>query len=131
MGLQHSMLFLPKEAEVISQHLAFGKSDGRLTFFDASGPIFACREDDEKAVRLAAALLTSPELNLATPSEIGRAVGRHRNRVHDYRKRYQEGGTEALEVQRRGPRGPSPGHTRRSARGPCRCRVNSPRPGWR
>ena len=101
------MPLLPDDAEMVSQHLAAGHRDGVLTFFNASGPIFTCRAADASAVRFAAAVLTSPELSLATPSEIARVLGRHRNRVHEYRKRYREGGAAALEVKRRGPRGPS------------------------
>ena len=107
MGLQHRMLFLPDDAEVISEHLAVGRSDGNVTFFDASGPIFTFREDDVGSLRFAAAMLSDPDLALATSTQIGRALGRHRSRVHDYRRRYQGGGAEALEVKRRGPRGPS------------------------
>ncbi len=107
MGLQHRMLFLPKGAETISEHLAAARHDGRITFFDASGPIFTCREDDEGSLRFAAAMLTEPTLGLAKPTQLAKVVGRHRSRVHDYRKRLREGGAEALEVKRRGPRGPS------------------------
>lgn len=107
MGLQHRMLFLPKGGEMIGEHLAAARHDGSLTFFDASGPIFSCREDDESALRFAAAMLAEPSLGLAGPSQIARAVGRHRSRVHEYRKRYREGGAVALEVKRRGPRGAS------------------------
>jgi hypothetical protein len=107
MGLQHRMTLLPRDAEMVSQYLAVGRSDDRLTFFNASGPILTFEEDDESALRFAAAVLTSPEIDLATPSEIARLLGRHRNRVHVYRKQYREGGAKALEVKRRGPRGPS------------------------
>ena len=107
MELQHRMLFLPRGAEMISAHLAAARHDGRLTFFDASGPIFSCREEDDGALRFAAAMLTEPGLGLAGPSQIARAVGRHRSRVHEYRTRYREGGAVALEVKRRGPRGAS------------------------
>jgi len=107
MTLQHRMLFLPTGAEMISEHLAAARHDGRLTFFDASGPIFSCREEDDGALRFAAAMLTEPGLGLAGPSQIARAVGRHRSRVHEYRRRYREGGAAALEVKRRGPRGAS------------------------
>ena len=106
MRLQYRMSLLPNDAVIVSQHLAVGNSDGLLTFFNASGPIFTCRENDESALRFAAAVLTSPDLGLAKPSEIASVLGRHRNRVHEYRRRYQEGGAEALEVKRRGPRGP-------------------------
>jgi len=38
---------------------------------------------------------------------VAKVLGRHRSRVHEYRKRYREGGAEVLEVKRRGPRGAS------------------------
>jgi transposase len=98
---------LPTDAERVSHHLAIGRSDGRVTFFNASGPILSYREDDESALRIAGAMLSEPGLDLATPSQIAQALGRHRSRVHEYRKRYQEGGASALMVKRTGPRGPS------------------------
>ena len=107
MALQHRLLFLPPGTERISEHLAAAHHDGRLTFFDASGPIFSCREEDEGALRFAAAMLTEPGLGLAGPSQIARAVRRHRSQVHEYRARYREGGAGALEVRKRGPRGAS------------------------
>ena len=107
MELQHRMPFLPQNATTINEHLGVAHQDGRITFFDASGPIFICRNDDEGALRFAAAMLTVPSLGLAGPSQIAKAVGRHRSRVHDYRKRLREGGAVALAVKRRGPRGPS------------------------
>ena len=79
MGLQHRLPLLPEDVEMVSPHLAAGHHDGVLTFFNASGPIFTCREADASAVRVAAAVLTSPELGLATPSEIARVLGRNRN----------------------------------------------------
>ena len=103
MALQRRMLFLPTDAELISAHLAAARHDGRLTFFDASGPIFSCREADDGALRFAAAMLTEPALGLAGPSQMARAVGRHRSRVHEYRTRYRAGGAAALEVKRRAP----------------------------
>jgi transposase len=101
------MPLLPADAEFVSVHLAAARSDERITFFDASGPIFTCRLDDETALRFAAVMLTEQQLDLATPSQIADVLNRHRSRVHDYCKRYRDGGIEALEVRRRGPRGAS------------------------
>lgn len=92
---------------MVSVHLAVTRHDEHLTFLNASGPIFTCREDDEGARRFAAVMLTEPSLGLATPTEVAKVLGRHRSRVHEYRKRYREGGAEVLEVKRRGPRGAS------------------------
>jgi transposase len=107
MTLQHRIPFLPSDADIVSQHLAVAREEGRICFFNASGPIFACKLSDEGALRFAAVLLTDPELGLATPSQIAKVIGRHRSRVHDYSKKYRDGGTEALEPKRRGPRGAS------------------------
>ena len=46
MGLQHRIPLLPTEAETVSAHLAVARDGGQLTFVNASGPIFTCREDD-------------------------------------------------------------------------------------
>ena len=107
MELQHRIPLLPSNTDFVSEHLAVARQDGRITFFNASGPIFTCREDEEESLRFAAVILTEPNLHLATPIQLARVLGRHRSRVHEYRKRYREGGAEALEVKRRGPRGPS------------------------
>jgi len=105
MALQDRILFLPEGAEVVSEHLAMARQEGQVTFFDASGPIFAFEETDEAALRLAGAMLTDPVLGLATPSELADALGRHRSSVHNWRNRFQSGGVVALEGKRRGPRG--------------------------
>jgi transposase len=101
------MPFLPGDAEMVSEHLAVARHDGRIIFSNASGPIFSCLEDDEGSLRFAAVTLTEPNLGLATPIQLAKVLGRHRSRIHEYRKRYQEGGAEALEVKRRGPQGAS------------------------
>jgi transposase len=107
MGLQHRFPLLPSDAEIVSEHLAVARCDGRITFFNASGPIFTCMEDDEESLRYAAVMFTEPRLGLATPIQIARAIDRHRSRVHEYRKQYREGGAKAIAVKQRGPRGAS------------------------
>ena len=105
MAIQDRILFLPEGAEVVSEHLAMTRQEGQITFFDASGPIFAFEERDEAALRLAGSMLTDPVLGLATPSEIADALGVHRSSVHNWRNRYQSEGVAGLEGKRPGPRG--------------------------
>lgn len=107
MTLQHHLLFLPPGAEIVSKHLAVDRSDGNIIFFNASGPIYICSEDDAAAVRVAAAVLTDPQLHLAKPKEIARALRCHRSRVFEYRKRFEQEGVAGLQPKRTGPRGAS------------------------
>jgi hypothetical protein len=107
MALQHRLPFLPPDAEIISKHLAVDRSDGNIIFFNASGPIYICSEDDVAAVRVAAAVLTDPQLDLARPKEVAHALRCHRSRVFEYRKRFQEEGVAGLQPKRTGPRGAS------------------------
>ena len=107
MTLQHHLSFLPPDAEIVSKHLAVNRSDGKIIFFNASGPIYICGENDSAAVRVAAAVLTDPQLHLAKPKEIARALRCHRSRVFEHRKRFKEVGVTGLQPKRTGPRGAS------------------------
>jgi len=104
--LQHRIPCVPPEAEILGPHAAVSTGDGHLTIFNASGPIYRCRDDDERGVRLAAALLTDQDLGLAKPMRVAQVLGRDRTRIFEYRKRFQQEGIEGLEPQRTGPRGP-------------------------
>jgi len=106
MRLQHRFPFLPPDATVVSRHIAVSRHDAHLTFYNASGPIYRCQEDDQSALRIAAAVLTDPDLDLAKAHEVAEVLGCHRTRVFEYRRRFRDGGVEAVGVQRRGPRGP-------------------------
>jgi transposase len=107
MPLQQRFPLLPEDTQFVSEHLAAARHDNRLVFFNASGPIYACSLDDEGSLRMAAVVLSDPELALATPSQLANVLGRHRSRIHDYTKRHRDGGTKALQPKRPGPRGPS------------------------
>ncbi len=73
------MLFLPSDAELVSEHLAVARVDERMTFFDASGPIFVCSERDEGALRFAAVMFTEPSLGVLIPNVLPHKSAR-RNR---------------------------------------------------
>ena len=107
MAIQDRILFLPDGARSVSAHLAAERQNGRITFFDASGPIFTFEEGDEVSLRLAGVMFTDPSLGLASPTEIARELGRHRSSVHLWRNRFEAGGAASLDGKRRGPRGPS------------------------
>jgi hypothetical protein len=91
MALKHRIFFLPEDAERVSDHPAVTRHDGQLTFVDASGPSFTCREDDEGGLRFTAAMLSEPDLGLATPTQVARVLGRHRSRVARAERLLDEG----------------------------------------
>lgn len=101
--LQPGLGLIPGDAEVLSDQLAVARQDGCLCFFNASGPIYECAEEDRYGVSIACAVLL--KLSLVKPERLAEAVGVDRSTVYRYAKRYREGGASALEPQvpRRGP----------------------------
>ena len=96
--------FLPATAEVVSPDLAIVRKDGMFVLFNAAGPIYECRDDDEVGMRLGAALMTS--LDLAPVTAVAAAFGVHRATVHRDHAKLEESGVGALQPKKRGPKGP-------------------------
>ena len=67
--LQGRLGLLPEGAVVVGDSFAVVRSEGRLTCFNAGGPVFECSEEDHHGIRLACALAV--ELKLATAKVIG------------------------------------------------------------
>ncbi len=80
------------------------RNGNRLVLFNASGPIYQCREDDGAAVRLGAVLAI--DLGLAGVSVVADALRLSRSTLHRVRTKYATGGVEALREKKRGPKGP-------------------------
>lgn len=101
--LQGRLGLLPKGAVVVSDSFAVVRSEGRLTCFNAGGPVFECSEEDHHGIRLACALAV--ELKLATAKDTAAALGVHRATVFRSQRSFRKGGAAALkpEVARRGP----------------------------
>jgi transposase-like protein len=96
---------LPPDARVVSPDLAVLLDDDSLVVYNASGIIYSCRRDDLEGLRLAAAMFT--KLGLAKPTALARALDMHPGTVFRYRQLLVDGGVEALQVRKRGPKGPS------------------------
>jgi hypothetical protein len=73
----------------------------RLVLFNASGPIYQCKEGDGVAVRLGAV-----HLGLAGATVLADALKLSRSTLHRVRTTYAAGGVEALREKKRGPKGP-------------------------
>ena len=103
--LQARLPLLPPDARVVSPDLAVLLDHARLAVFNASGTIYTCDRDDQEGLRLAAAMFT--KLGLAKPTALARALEMHPATVFHYRQLLKDGGVEALQVRKRGPKGPS------------------------
>ncbi len=102
--LRSRLPLLPAEAEVIGPDLAIVRREGKVVLFNAAGPIYECRDDDEVGVRLAAAL--PADLGLAPVTALATAFGVHRATVHRDHAKLAEGGVGGLQPRKRGPKGP-------------------------
>ena len=70
--LRSQLALLSDEAIVLSPDLAMVRKGERLVLFNASGPIYQCKEDDRVAVRLGAVLAV--DLGLASVSMLADAL---------------------------------------------------------
>ena len=105
MPLASRLALLPANARVVNDDLAIVREDGEITFFNAAGPIYACREEDRTGVRLGA--VTVIRQDLAGVAEMARALGLHRATIFRDLRKFDRGGVDALPERRRGPKKPS------------------------
>ncbi len=93
-ALQHSIPFLPKEIQIISDKLGVVCDDSNVVFYNASGPIYMCGADDKEGLRIAQGMLVN--LKLARPKQIASALGVNTSTVQRNKKKYQEGGVKGF-----------------------------------
>jgi len=55
-GLQGYIPFLPKNALIISENIALVRDEDQIVFYNASGSIYSCSENDKDAMRIAQAV---------------------------------------------------------------------------
>ena len=103
MNLQTQFAFIPQKAEIISENIAIHYDNENIVFYNASGPIYTCKKDDDVGVRLAEAMFS--DMRLASPKVLSEALNVHQSTVFRNRKKYQEGGASALKDNWR-PRSP-------------------------
>lgn len=95
--------FFPEGAQAVNEHIAMLRAEGKITFFDASGPIYSCSEDDRYGIRLAQCIIV--ENTTVRPAQMARALGIERSTVYRNVKKYREGGASALFIERDNRRG--------------------------
>ena len=100
--LQTYIPFLPKGTQPINNHVAIYHHDEKIEFYTASGPIYACRESDMYAVRLAQGIIVTQ--TATTPAELAKALNVNRTTVYRNFKIYQQGGPAALIIDKKSNR---------------------------
>lgn len=96
--LQSYIPFLPDGAEIMNNHVAIYKHEGKIEFYTASGPIYSCRENDLHGLRLAQGIIVSQ--TATTPTEIARALNVNRTTVYRNLNRYLQDGPAGLIIDR-------------------------------
>ena len=102
MPLNARLDLLPPDAVSVGDSLAIHRDGGRITFFNAAGPIFTCDQDDRTSVRVAA--VTVLENGWAKQADLAKALGLHRSTLHRDQRKFRENGVEGLTEKRRGPK---------------------------
>jgi hypothetical protein len=92
--LQRSMPLLPEGAKAVNSNIAIFRSQGEITFFNASCAIFKCSEDDRYGIRLAQGVLCAA--NAVRPAQLARALGVNRSTVSRNKAIYEHSGAQGL-----------------------------------
>lgn len=95
---------LPPSAEVLSPDLAVARDGTMVVLFNAGGAFYTCAADDQAGLRLAASI--TARLRLAPVTTIAQYFKVHRATIHRARRRIEEGGVDAVQPGKRGPKGP-------------------------
>jgi len=104
MALQRTLAVLAPGARVLSPRLVIVVEEGKLVVHNGADPVFHCRADDRAAIRFAAGMFGS--LRLAADTALAEGLGISRETVRRHRQLLQDGGAQALQTQRPGPKAP-------------------------
>jgi hypothetical protein len=96
--LQRPIPLLPEGAKPVNDHIAVFNSEGEITFLNASCAIFKCSDNDQYGIRLAQGVLCSA--NAAKPAQLARALGLNRSTVCRNKAAYEQGGAQALLIDK-------------------------------
>ena len=96
--LQRPIPLLPEGAKPINDHIAILYEEGEITFLNACCAIFKCSDNDQYGIRLAQGVLCSA--NAVKPAQLARALGLNRSTVWRNRAAYEQGGAQALLIDK-------------------------------
>ena len=94
MALQRPLPILPPGPRRLSSRFAVWIDDEYWVAFIGSDPIYTCRLDDRDGLRLAAGMFS--HLKLAPDTALAEALGINRETVRRHRRRFVEGGVDAV-----------------------------------
>jgi transposase len=97
--IQNYLPLLPEGAKLINDNVAIHRHEGHIEFYNTSGLIFSCSENDRYGFRLAQGILVKQAI--ATPAQLSKALGVNRTTVYRNLKKYEEGGPSALIIDKR------------------------------
>jgi transposase len=98
------LALLPQNAQVLSPDIAIARDDKTFTILNSSGPIYSCRADDERSIRVGLAQVA--QLGLAPITELARAGEFHRTTVQRDVAKLRSEGLETFQPKKRGPKAP-------------------------
>ena len=96
--LQRPIPLLPEGAKPVNDHIAIFCGEGEITFLNASNAIFKCSDNDQYGIRLAQGVLCSA--NAVRPAQLARALGLNRSTVCRNKAAYEQGGAQALLIDK-------------------------------
>ncbi len=99
MNLQMRLAYIPDEAIIINDNLAYTQKDDYFIFYNSSGPIYSFKKGDKLGKRTGEAVIA--DLGLAGQTELAKAMNINRATVHRNHNKYKEEGVEALKDQKR------------------------------
>lgn len=96
--LQRPIPLLPEGAKPVNDHIAIFCGQGEIIFLNASSAIFKCSDNDQYGIRLAQGILCSA--NAVRPAQLARALGLNRSTVCRNKAAYEQGGAQALLIDK-------------------------------
>ena len=94
-ALQLSLPLIPKNAILLSDKLAFSNMNGFIEFFNATGIIYRCLENDKESLRFALGMFS--ELKLAKTKDLSNNFGISVSTIYRYKDRFNKGFNSSIQ----------------------------------
>ncbi|ETR68131.1 MAG: hypothetical protein OMM_04743 [Candidatus Magnetoglobus multicellularis str. Araruama] len=95
-ALQSSLPFLPEDAILLSDVLAYSNNDGFIQFFNATGIIYRCLENDKDSLYYALGMFS--ELKLAKIRDLSNNFAVSDSTIYRYKDKFKKGCKSKIQV---------------------------------